>query len=122
MIKIDGITFNVPVLDLTRSADFLDKFAKRTDDGGMQRELIGVYFNYQLKLGIAKDAAEYQRLWDKLTEPVEFHTVVVPGTTGDYTFKAYFSNVKDKLLMKRQQRNYWQDLTVNFTAQVPARS
>lgn len=122
MIKIDGMTFNVPVLDLTRSADFLDKFAKRTEDGGMQRELIGVYFNYQLKLGIAKDAAEYQRLWDKLTEPVEFHTVVVPGTVGDYTFKAYFSNVKDKLLMKRQQRNYWQDLTVNFTAQVPARS
>ncbi len=122
MIKIDGIEFNVPVIDLSRSADFLDKFAKRTDDGGMQRELIGVYFNYQLKLGIAKDAAEYQRLWDKLTEPVEFHTVTVPGTDGKYTFKAYFSNVKDKLLMVRKERNYWQDLTVNFTAQVPARS
>lgn len=122
MIKIDGETFAVPVLELARSADFLDKFAKRTDDGGMQRELIGVYFNYQLQLGIAKNASEYQRLWDKLTEPVEFHTVVVPGTDGDYTFKAYFSNVKDKLLMKTKERNYWQDLTVNFTAQVPARS
>lgn len=122
MIKIDGIAFNVPVIDLTRKADFLDKFAKRTEDGGLQRKLIGVYFNYQLKLGIAKDAAEYQRLWDKLTEPVEFHTVVVPDTDGDYTFKAYFSNVGDKMLKKTQERNYWQDLTVNFTAQVPARS
>lgn len=122
MIKIDGMTFDVPVTDLSRSADFLDKFAKRTEDGGALRELIGVYFNYQLKLGIAEDATEYQRLWDKLTEPVEFHTVVVPGTVGDYTFKAYFSNVKDKMLMQRQQRNYWQDLTVNFTAKVPARS
>lgn len=122
MIKIDGISFDVPVIELSRKADFLDKFAKRTDDGGLQRELIGVYFNYQLKLGIAKEASEYQRLWDKLTEPVEFHTVVVPDTEGDYTFKAYFSNIGDKLLMKTKERNYWQDLTVNFTAQVPARS
>jgi hypothetical protein len=122
MIKIDEMTFDVPVIELSRSADFLDKFAKRTDDGGLQRELIGVYFNYQLKLGVAKDASEYQRLWDKLTEPVEFHMVTVPDTVGEYTFKAYFSNIKDNLLMKRQERNYWQDLTVNFTAQVPARS
>ncbi len=33
MIKIDGMTFRVPVLEITRKADFLDKFAKRTDDG-----------------------------------------------------------------------------------------
>ena len=123
MIKIDGMTFDVPVIDLTRKADFLDKFAKRTEsEGELLRELIGVYFNYQLRFGIAKDATEYQRLWDKLTEPVEFHTVVVPDEKGDYTFKAYFSNVGDKMLKKTQQRNYWQDLTVNFTAQVPARS
>lgn len=122
MIKIDEMTFDVPVIELSRSADFLDKFAKRTDDGGLQRELIGVYFNYQLKLGVAKDASEYQRLWDKLTEPVEFHEVVVPDTVGEYTFKAYFSNVKDSMLMKTAERNYWQDLTVNFIAQVPARS
>lgn len=122
MIKIDGETFNVPVLELTRKAEFLDKFANRTENGSLQRELIGVYFNYQLKLGIAKEANEYQKLWDKLTEPTEFHTVTVPSETGDYTFTAYFSNVGDKLLMKRSERNYWQDLTVNFIAQSPARS
>ncbi len=121
MIKIDGMTFDVPVIKLSRKAEFLDKFAKRTEDGGLQRKLIGVYFNYQLQLGIAKDKNEYSRLWNKLTEPVEFHTVVVPGTDGDYIFKAYFSNVGDAMLIKTQERNYWQDLTVNFTAQEPAR-
>lgn len=122
MIKIDGIEFNVPVIELSRKADLLDKFAKRTEDGGLQRKLIGVYFNYQLKFGTTKNVDEYQRLWDKLTEPVEFHTVVVPDEKGDYTFKAYFSNIGDKLLRKTASENYWQDLTVNFTAQVPARS
>ncbi|HCX63442.1 MAG TPA: hypothetical protein DHU59_13535 [Clostridiales bacterium] len=121
MIKIDGMTFDVPVIKLSRKADFLDKFAKRTEDGGLQRKLIGVYFNYQLQLGIAKDKNEYSRFWNKLTEPVEFHTVVVPDADGDYTFTAYFSNVGDEMLIKTQERNYWQNLTVNFTAQVPAR-
>lgn len=122
MITIDGITYNVPVLDVDRSADFLDKFANRSEDGGLQRELIGVYFNYQLKFGKTIDTAEYQRLWDKLTEPVDFHEVVVPDETGDFTFKAYFSNVKDKLRKKTATKNYWQGLTVNFIAQAPARS
>ncbi len=123
MIKIDGLEFDVPVIELSRKADFLDKFAKRTDDGGLQRELIGVYFNYQLKFGYVKNdtqAVEYQRLWNKLTEPVEFHTVTVLDEKGEYTFKAYFSNISDR--KKTVYQNYWQDLTVNFTAQVPARS
>lgn len=122
MIKIDGMTFDVPVIELIRKADFLDKFAKRTEDGGLQRKLIGVYFNYQLKFGVTKNVSEYQALWNKLTEPLEFHTVVVPDESGDYTFKAYFSNIGDKLLRKTAEENYWQDLTVNFTAQAPARS
>ncbi len=122
MIKIDGITFDIPVIELSRKADFLDKFAKRTDDGGLQRKLIGVYFNYQIKFDSVKNdtqATEYKRLWNKLTEPVEFHTVTVFDENGEYTFKAYFSNVGDR--KRNVNKNYWQDLTVNFTAQVPAR-
>jgi len=75
-----------------------------------------------LRLRIAKDSAEYKRLWNKLTEPVEFHIVTAPDEVGDYTFIAYFSNVGDKMLKKTQQRNYWQDLTVNFIAKELARS
>lgn len=65
---------------------------------------------------------EYARLWDKLTEPVEFHEVTVPDEDGDYTFTAYFSNVGDELLRKKAEKNYWKNLTVNFIAQKPART
>lgn len=122
MITIDGISYNIPVLEINRSADFLDKFANRSEDGSLQRELIGVYFNYQISFGKTVDTAEYERLWDKLTEPTEFHTVTVPDESGDYTFTAYFSNVKDKLRKQTALKNYWQGLTVNFIAQAPARS
>lgn len=121
MLYIDGIGYKIDVLSVKRTADFLDKYAERTENGDLKRELIGVYFNYKLQLGPGIDRTEYARLWDKLTEPVEFHEVTVPDEDGDYTFTAYFSNVADELLRKVAEKNYWKNLTVNFIAKKPAR-
>lgn len=121
MLYIDGIGYKIDVLSVKRTADFLDKYAERTENGDLERELIGVYFNYKLQLGPGVDRAEYARVWDKLTEPVEFHEVTVPDEDGDYTFTAYFSNVADELLRKVAEKNYWKNLTVNFIAKKPAR-
>lgn len=121
MLYIDGIGYKIDVLSVKRTADFLDKYAERTENGDLERELIGVYFNYRLQLGPGIDRTEYARLWDKLTEPVEFHEVTVPDEDGDYTFTAYFSNVADELLRKVAEKNYWKNLTVNFIAKKPAR-
>lgn len=121
MLYIDGIGYKIDVLSVKRTADFLDKYAERTENGDLERELIGVYFNYKLQLGHGIDRTEYARLWDKLTEPVEFHEVTVPDEDGDYTFTAYFSNVADELLRKVAEKNYWKNLTVNFIAKKPAR-
>jgi hypothetical protein len=120
MIIIDGNTYDVPVLSIKRTADFLDKFAERTEDGKLQRELIGVYINYQLQFGSTASITEYAALWRKLTEVEEFHTVTVPDEAGDYTFTAYFANVSDELKKTKGASNFWKNLTVNFVAQAPA--
>lgn len=122
MITIDGIVYNVPVVALKRKADFLDKYAERTQDGKLHRELIGVYFNYQLEFGSSAPVTEYAALWNKLTEPVEFHEVTVPDEDGDYTFTAYVSNVGDTLVKAKDAKRFWKELTVNFIAESPARS
>lgn len=121
MIIIDGKNYDIPVISLKRQAEFLDKYANRTEDGVLHRELIGVFFNYQLQFGITTDTAEYQKLWEKLTEPEEFHTVTVPDEKDKYTFTAYFSNVADEMLRKKANKNFFQNLTVNFIAKAPAR-
>lgn len=122
MIVIDGETFTVPIVSLTRRADFLDKYAERTEDGVLHRELIGVYYNYQIQFGSTTDVAEYAALWQKLTEPVEFHEVTVPDEDGSHTFTAYFSNVGDVMRKYKDAQAFWKSLTVNFIAQEPARS
>ena len=120
-ITIDGTVYNVPVISIKRTADFLDKFAERTVDGKLHRELIGVYFNYSIKFGQAT-MTDYSLLWAKLTEPVEFHTIIIPDEDGDLTFSAYFSGISDEMVKVAGATRYWKNLVVNFIAREPART
>lgn len=123
MITIDGTQYDIPIKFIRRTADFLDKYAERTEDGTLQRELIGVYFNYQLQFGRTSNTVEYAALWDKLTEPTEFHTVIVPDDDGaPLTFTAYFAGVSDELHKDTDAKTFWKNLTVNFIAKEPART
>ena len=121
-LKIDGKIYNIKVkVGIKRSADFLDKYANRTDDGDLKRELIGVYFNYSnINFEKQKDSnySEYNRLYNKLTEAEEFHDIEIAG----FTFRAYFSNVSDEMYLYKDGKAYFRNLTVNFTAKKPARS
>lgn len=119
---IDGIKYDIRVLiGVKREVQFLDKSAERTEDGDLDRELIGVYFNYKnIQFEAQTDANydEYNRLYDKLSEPVEFHDI----TIANFSFRAYFSNITDENYLFKDNRAYFKNLTVNFTAKLPARS
>ena len=121
-LVIDNEIYNIKVkTGIKRNADFLDKYAERTDDGDLQRELIGVYFNYKnisFEKQTDENYSEYERLYNKLTEAEEFHNIEIAGTS----FKAYFSNVSDEMYLYKNGRPYYRKLTVNFTAKMPARS
>ena len=121
-IVIDGKVYNIGVYaDIKEAADFLDKYANRTGDGDLKRELIGVYFNFtdiKFEPQVDSNYNEFERLWNKLTEPEEFHTVKI----ANFEFKAYFSNVSRVIYGFKDNKAYRKDMTVNFTAKKPARS
>lgn len=123
VLIIDNVTYSIPVISLKRKAEFLDRSAERTADGKLHRDLIGVYYNYQLQLGYSGDTTEYRSLWRVLSSPDEFHSVTVPDADGEpFTFTAYFSNVSDELVRVKDGKVYWRNLTVNFIARNPART
>lgn len=122
MITIDGETYNVPVIKLTRKADFLDKYAERTEDGKLQRELIGVYINYTINFGTGADTAEYARLWEKITEAQEFHTVSIPDGDGVHTFEGYFAGIGDQMFRYRDPQAFYKGLTLNIISRDPTRT
>lgn len=121
-IVIDGNTYNIGVLSgIKENADFLDKYANRTENGDLKRELIGVYFNYSsIKFEPQTDNNydEFERLWEKLTEPEEFHDIRI----ANFEFRAYFNGVSRTIYMYDKGKAYRKDLTVNFTSKKPARS
>lgn len=123
-IKIDGTFFDIPMVSLKRNADFLDKYAERTEDGGLQRELIGVYYNYTLTVGTSSDFGntDYDAFWYKMTEPVEFHEISVPTQDGYYTFTGYISSVSDEYEKILDGKAVFKGFTCKFTAQKPART
>lgn len=121
MITIDGVEYDVKIVDLSRSAEFLDKFAQRTESGDLEREIIGVYFNHQLVIGGTTVSHDYNAFWDKITEPVSFHDVTIPGADGTYSYKAYISGVKDKMIKHKSGLGYFKGMSVNFIAKTPAR-
>ena len=124
MIIIDNQQFDVGVVNIKRKADFLDSEAtQRLENGDMYRDLIGVYFNYDIKFEpcTPENYEDYMNLWEKLTEPVEFHDVIVPYNNTTLAFRAYFSNVADEMMLKYKEKNYWKNLTVNFKSKAPAK-
>lgn len=122
-IIIDGIYFDVPLVSLKRTGDFLDKYAQRTEDGEFHRELIGVYYNYTLSAGSSTDFGEtdYNAFWEKITEPVEFHDISLPIKDGYYTFRGYISGVSDEYTRILDNEAEFTGFTCKFIAKSPAR-
>jgi hypothetical protein len=122
MITIDGTPYEMPIMEENRSADFLYKYADRTEDGVLHSQLIGVFFNYSgLKFGSITDQELYAAFWQKITEPVESHSVVMSDETGDYQFDAYFANISDAVKKIKAGIVYWTGLTMDIVAISPAR-
>lgn len=121
-IIIDGVTYNVPVVALTETCDMLDKYAERVETGELKRELIGTYHNYRVEFGSGATPAEMAALWLKLTEAVEFHTVTVPDDGGDFTFTAYFANMRREIRKVDGATAFWRNLTADFIAKIPRRT
>ncbi len=123
-INIDSTTYDVNIKIVNRRADALDKYAERTQDGVLQRELIGFYFNFDLECGMSvNNVTDYAALFLKLTEPTEFHTVVVPGAPSGYgTFECYFANIRDEVARYNLNGvDYFRNLSFSVIARSPAR-
>ena len=118
-LKVDGITYNVGVFaGVKRQIDFLDKSAVRTEDGVLNRQLIGVYYNYRnIKFGKQYDNnyTDYTNLVNKLSEATEYHTFEIAGDT----FVGYVSNVSDEIYAYYNNKAYHKNLQINITCKEP---
>lgn len=125
LFSVDGVEYavHVPRGGLKRSFKVLDgPNAGRALAGEMTRDVIGTYYNYQLQ--IERDNAsleEYDRLFDVLSAPEDYHTVTFPYGQSTLTFRAYVTDGGDGLARKKRGKSYWEGLSVQFIAMAPQR-
>ena len=117
MIIIDDTEYDIPIVSLEGQADMLDKYAERTPDGVLHRELIGVYDNYEIEFASAYSNPQgYSDLWFKLTEPVPWHTVKFPTILGEREIVGYFANTRHKVSKQKGTTTYWKGLVTSFVS------
>lgn len=103
-INIDGRWYRVPIISCEPKPSKLWKYAERTEDGIHNGELLGVYMNYTFECGNICDQDEYKDLIDKVTEPVEYHTMLLPNQYGDFEESEVYLEV-DSLAIKQSINN-----------------
>ncbi len=121
-IIIDDREYIVPVKKLTIKADELDKYAELTIDGDLHREMIGVYYNYEIEFASGyKFPEEYKLLWKKITEAEEFHTITLWDEDGTHTFTGYFANPQNEMLRIKNGVTYWKSMSVSVVSKQPTK-
>lgn len=120
-ITIDGVFFDVPFSSISREVEVQEKYSKLTQDGTKRREILGVYYNYEVSFGLIDDDVTYKLLFDKLTENEEEHTVIIPDINGGFLFTAQIKSVSDKIEKILTNGVKMSGLRCSFDAVTPAR-
>lgn len=119
LLIIDGVEYNVPILTLKRKADILDKTAQRSEDGVLHREVIGTYYNYEMKIGKVYNIDLYNTLFEVLSAPVASHEIELPN--DHFKFDAYCSSISDEVDHIDEDGCRYKGLSCKFTAMIPRR-
>ena len=125
VFSIDGIYFNVfiPEDGIERNFAIVDTDdAGRVITGAMERDIVGTFYNYTVKLNTNfLSFTEYDELYEILSAPVDYHTLILPYAQSTLRFKAYITSGKDVLKRISSKGNHWKQLSVNFIAMEPER-
>ena len=121
VIIIDNQPYPVRITELKRTADILDKYAERTENGELKREVIGTYYNYQLKIGVKRGQRDlYNELFEVLSAPVDCHEVELPH--DHIKFEGYFSSISDNIKLVDDNGFDCDGLSCKLTAMKPRRT
>ena len=123
IITIDGATFDVGVASIKRRARIEDGPNKGTSKrGDWIRDVYGTYYDYILTFDTSAGLtrADYDTLYQVLTAPVEFHTLVVPYGQSTLTFYAGITGAEDNVILM-DDGTVWGNLSITFRAKAPQR-
>lgn len=121
LFMLDGVGYNVSVINLTRKFSVMDTDKSgRTMDGEMYRDPIGTFFNYSMTIAPkAGDQDAMDAFWEAISQPVASHVCVFPYGQKTLTQKMYITSGEQDLKLVSGDKKHWGELSVNFVAMGP---
>lgn len=116
-VNIDGEEFNVGIIKVTRIPRKESVTLGTTLDGTIHKSGLGTYFDYEVEIATKRcNVAEYDRLYEVLTDPVAEHTVVLPYGQDTITIKADISISDDSVVSDYNNFRRWSSLKITFNS------
>lgn len=120
MIQIDNNTYSVGIIKITRKASQKIESLGTTMDLRKHYDIKGTYYDYEVELATNRmNVADYDSLYEVLTTPQEYHTVILPYGQTTLTFEARVSVASDSLISSFSNFKKWGTLKVTFEALSP---
>lgn len=115
MIKIDNEIFDVGIVNIERQANIHRKELGTTFDGVTHDIAIGTSFNYSVTFATKKmNINEYSRLYEVLSNPVNYHIVEMPYNDTTITYRARVENINDSIICNYNNFRKWSSFKVTF--------
>lgn len=122
LFKINDNTFDVGVVKITRKPKIDRTELGTTLDGVKHYKTNGTYYDYEITLNTRHmNVAEYDRLYEILTAPVDSYMVTVPYGQSEKSFKAIISAGNDNILQNFSTLRKWGSLKITIEALEPER-
>ena len=122
MITIDGNTYDVGIIKITRKASMKTDEIGTTMDLRKHYDVQGTYYDYDVEVATTHmNVAEYDSLYELVTQPVESHTVTLPYGQSTLTFEARTTVANDVFIRNFGGIKKWGKLKITFEALTPQR-
>lgn len=114
-MTIDGDTFDVGIIKVTRKPRKETLTLGTTLDGTIHRAGVGTYFDYEVEIATKRcNVDEYDRLYEVLTDPVAEHSVTLPYGQETITIKADIDISDDSVISDYNTFRRWSSLKITF--------
>ena len=121
MFRIDGVAYNVRVMNLTRKFALVETgVSGRTQDGQMYRDLFGTYYHYTMTVAQkGDDVRSLDAFWQAVSDPAVSHLCVFPYGQKTLTQRMYVKAGQQALQHAENGKNLWGQMEIEFIAMAP---
>ena len=123
MFTVDGLQWTYPC-DISRQADVrASSISGLMLNGTYFNDVLGTYLRYTIKLVVPlNERAAFNPIYEKITDPVGYHTFTFPYNQTTVTITAKVESVKDVFVRLPNGGQYWKGIEFDAVSVAPTKA